>query len=427
MRVVVISDMHKIDAPFYDSHAPVPSDTNACNQGPSRKGTMSTVAATSSSPSLKLNFHAHHTLLSSSTPQLQQQSQSHQKYAAEIPNFHCLQDRVFGYSQMKYSGPVTKLHPLPLSESPRRSSNADQRHRATNTGPSHSSSLRQNHVWLVSRIFRLSRHDQQQPATISTTSSATVLSPNNSFIPEALQKHLPFGGIIQGGNSTGSYMSSISQNISSSTINHSTATTSAAGPASMFFKKPAVSNTAKLSSSPRSTLLLPRSDSTENLNDSFCSNNTCHGSSSSISSPSMSDYNVAICVFITVGPESQSSITDYWEELNSALLQLQSTVSKELFSSLPLLSKEFVPCSYSQPESVADLARQTISGYPYRRNFAKYLFTESTVIRHAIDTFKSRFFTAVREPRVICGQRKWPEILQVIRWILASFGSGSTK
>jgi hypothetical protein len=59
-------------------------------------------------------------------------------YSPEIPTFHSLQDHVFGSSQIKYTGPVTKLHPLPSSDSAQ-------------------------NKWLVSRLFRLDRPSKHQP------------------------------------------------------------------------------------------------------------------------------------------------------------------------------------------------------------------------------------------------------------------------
>ncbi|KAF5092097.1 hypothetical protein D0Z03_003054, partial [Geotrichum reessii] len=58
-------------------------------------------------------------------------------YSPEIATLHSLQDHVFGSSQIKYTGPVTKLHPFP-------SDNSTQ-------------------TWLVSRLFRLDRCDSTSP------------------------------------------------------------------------------------------------------------------------------------------------------------------------------------------------------------------------------------------------------------------------
>lgn len=52
-------------------------------------------------------------------------------YFTEIPSFHALQERVFGSSQIKYNGPITKLHLFPLKDRKARQK------------------------WLVSRLFRL--------------------------------------------------------------------------------------------------------------------------------------------------------------------------------------------------------------------------------------------------------------------------------
>lgn len=52
-------------------------------------------------------------------------------FFSEIPSFHALQERVFGSSQIKYNGPITKLHLFPLKDRKARQK------------------------WLVSRLFRL--------------------------------------------------------------------------------------------------------------------------------------------------------------------------------------------------------------------------------------------------------------------------------
>ncbi|KAF5098296.1 hypothetical protein D0Z00_002096 [Geotrichum galactomycetum] len=96
----------------------------------------------------------------------------------------------------------------------------------------------------------------------------------------------------------------------------------------------------------------------------------------------VADYTCAVCVFIS----NAASLTDYWPELCAALLQLQRTVAHKLSSTLPSYYKEF-----------SQRVRQPLG---------------DDDIRHAIDVFRQRFSSALRIPRVVCGQKNWPKVFQ---------------
>lgn len=231
-----------------------------------------------------------------------QSKQASSWFSADIPSFHALQDRVFGSSQIKYNGPVTKLHPFPLA--------------ADST----------SHKWLVSRLFRL---EQKLPRKLSSTKvSSTKVSTTVGTYPNP------------------------------------------AYPAS---------HHARLS------------DVSEN-------DNVAAGAAGSMS-PKVADYTCAICVFISSGSDSYSCITNYWNELSAALLQLQQAITARLVEQLPMAYRDF----QRDPS----------------RNY--HCFSLDEEIKHSVDTFKHRFLDAVRIPRVICGQKRWSELLGELRWADSHF------
>lgn len=81
-------------------------------------------------------------------------------YSPEIPTFHSLQDHVFGSSQIKYTGPVTKLHPLPSSDPAQ-------------------------NKWLVSRLFRLDRNPKHQQPNRKSNEVADYTCAVSVFISKA--------------------------------------------------------------------------------------------------------------------------------------------------------------------------------------------------------------------------------------------------
>lgn len=391
IRVVVISDVERLDIPFYDSSLNAQDFDYPARRSSISSPTQQRRSSLSSSPAFKL-------------PNII----SNQKYAAEIPNFASLQTRVFGHSHMKYSGPVTKLHPLPFTEvtqpdnctsSNTTTSNA-RNHDHNSSSSSKGSKLSSNspkQIWLISRIFKLSRGDNT--ISISTASTSTTTSPYSSnSIQDSLTKRLSFG-----------------INKSLKKQNHGNTCS----------KNDYYNNTSNSSDISRDCKSLDRSSASN---------------SSSPVGPTKSDYNVAICIFISVPHDCQSNITDYWEELSAALLQLQTTVSSELASNLPLLTRDFVP---STPDTIRPFNRtkkvQSYNGThpPYqsqhtssclpRKNFWRYSLSGSQTIKHAIEVFRDRFLISVRVPRVVCGQKKWSELVDIFEWALLLFGSNSEK
>lgn len=294
IRVAVISDIPFVDYPFFDSF--------------------------SIAPELATGYH-------------QSQLQQQHPWASDIPSFHALQDRVFGSSQIRYNGPITKLHPFPLA--------------ADST----------SHKWLVSRLFRLE-------STCGVVGAGSVGSPGNGADP--------------------------SSSLSLSTTDNSSPPVdpNPLYPASQVAAQP------------------PPGASASDLDVS--------GSQAVLgTAPKVANYTCAICVFITSpGTEENeidgetdtdgksSCITNYWDELSAALLQLQLVVAAKLAKRLPLRFREFQhdAARYYQCGAVDDQ------------------------VRHAVDAFKSRFLGAVRTPRVACGQKRWPELRDELRWAARQYG-----
>lgn len=281
LRVAVISDIPFVDYPFFDSF--------------------------SIAPEVATGYH-------------QSQHQQQLSWASDIPSFHALQDRVFGSSQIRYNGPITKLHPFPLA--------------ADST----------SHKWLVSRLFRLESTGGSPPSNGSDPSSASLwttdcppVDPNPRY------------------------------------------------PSSQVAAPPPGASDLDVSGSQAGLGLAPK----------------------------VANYTCAICVFISSSGAEQSEtacendadgknscITNYWDELSAALLQLQLVVAAKLAKRLPLRLREFQH----------DAARYYHCG------------AVDDQIRHAVDAFKSRFLGAVRTPRVACGQKRWPELRDELRWAARQYG-----
>lgn len=408
IRVVIISDIQRLDIPFYDS---------ASN---SQELVFPTVSSSVSIPSQQRRAS-----FSSSPVFKSPHHQFHQKYAAEIPTYSNLQSRVFGHSHMKYSGPVTKLHPLPLTEAPNcngshnsdtSNSNLSSSHSSTHSNSSNGSVASfapPKQVWLVSRIFKLSRNDRA--TTLSTPDTTSSVSASfNTFFQNSLNKHISF-----------------SDN-----------------------RSPLIKQSYNKTQSPQHNYLnftdpynTSPSKNTKKYNKT--SNPLSGSSSTSTVGPSISDYNVAICVFISSPHDPQSNITDYWEELTAALLGLQTSVSAKLSATLPFLARDFVATTCVDSYSSSDITssfnytqrsqcltfNSSTNQHQYqhntpctsRRNFHKYSLNGNQTLKHSIDAFKSRFLTSIRVPRVICGQEKWTELVNVFKWALTSFGPYSDK
>lgn len=121
----------------------------------------------------------------------------------------------------------------------------------------------------------------------------------------------------------------------------------------------------------------------------------------------VADYTCAICVFVTApanatateADAAQPCITQHWDELNAALLQLQDTVAARLAAQLPLSYRHF------QRDMV--------------RSF--HCFAADDVVKHAVDSFRHRFLDAVNVPRVLCGQKRWPALLNELQWAADHF------
>lgn len=112
------------------------------------------------------------------------------------------------------------------------------------------------------------------------------------------------------------------------------------------------------------------------------------------------DYTCAICVVVESGRDDQSSLTSYWTELTAGLVQLQGKLNHKLAQLLPMTYKEL---TYWKPFT------------------DPYLLHEMRDFEASVDSFKARFMDAVRIPRVVCGQQRWPELLVELKWAYSSF------
>lgn len=115
----------------------------------------------------------------------------------------------------------------------------------------------------------------------------------------------------------------------------------------------------------------------------------------------VADYTCAICVFVSPS-NSHSCITNFWDELNAALLPLQRTIAARLASVLPL--------------SFRELQRD------FQRGGASFgSISLDDEIKLVVDLFRQRFLGAVSVPRVICGQKRWSTLLDELRWAVFHF------
>lgn len=324
IRIVIITDVPHITYPLYDSH---------CDQ----------TSSTGHKPQTDL------------------------PYSAEIPSFQALQERVFGSSQIKYQGPITKLHPFPLNS------------RSLNSS---SSILQVKQKWLISRLFRL----ELQVSCCTTTDTAICDHPNPHTANHEFHKR-------------------------SAPFHWEESTT----------KDPAEANT------PSEDLLL-----TGGLTGPLSVPTTWRPTPSykqaknSIDADSpllakVADYTCAICVFITAGSDSPSCITNYWEELSASILQLQQSVADRLLISLPSTYRGF---KQSRP-SIPDATQPRLYSRNQYAQSPSYCLNNDDKIKGAVDVFKQRFLNAVRIPRVICGQERWPELMKELRWGYSYFDGKS--
>lgn len=385
VRVVILSDINRLDGPYYDS------------------------------------LHKKQSTFENNNNFRQAQSQQ-QNYTNEIPKYKNLRECVFGYSQALYENPVTKLHPIPLSPPSlnirrgsasrhphlknRKSYNFDHspENRFAHSLPSNfdinnydfpssrtsSSSTAKipksaddHQVWLVSRVFRLSK-----PQEIKTT----MVKP---LIPETIQKHFPFGSKTSSSLTTFSPSSSLP--VSSSPLGTNSISTHTAD---------TQTDTSGISEKTESE---PSPSSPQKVG------------------PTLSDYNVAICIFFHTSADSQSYITNYWKELTSALDELQNVVTQQLCSSLPLISRFNI---YNNYHDNYDSHFQE-AGYPHfspEHDFYNctcleraYLLNNNSKIQNAVESFKDRFLTAISIPRVICGRQEWKPLLNIIEWATSQY------
>lgn len=118
---------------------------------------------------------------------------------------------------------------------------------------------------------------------------------------------------------------------------------------------------------------------------------------------STADYSCAIaCIFIANGT-NPACLTNHWPELLTALDQLQKSVHAKLVSVLPLRFQEF------------------FFNNTYNRIVLQLNGTD--VFKSEIETFKHRLLSAARIPRALCGQNKWPELLEELKWVSYHLGS----
>lgn len=269
-------------------------------------------------------------------------SRRSQAFADEIPSFQALQERVFGSSQIRYNGPVTKLHPFPIPN-------------YLPTKPKDKPRQR----WLVSKTFRLEKN--------------TACTPSRNDPQEPPKPNLP----------------------------NSQSTRDAPNPRAAYH---AFRNGASLWQAPND-----RTPSSTARREN-CSTPVLISGSPDLGSTvdtETADYTFAICVFITSGIDGQSCITSYWDELTTALHQLHTDLAQKLL--------EYLPMTYRELRQFRNLAD------PY--NCQQMLsFQQNEDIISAVEAFKARFMAAVRIPRVVCGQRRWPEMLAELKWTAAHFG-----
>lgn len=123
----------------------------------------------------------------------------------------------------------------------------------------------------------------------------------------------------------------------------------------------------------------------------------------SLTPPMPQDVGCGICVFFNLPSDSQTMLTNHWEELSYALADLQKVVFNRLVEILPSVLREY---------------QANRRGTASKINTRKYsgLCDSDEGIRHAVDFFRTRFYGVVRIPRVICGQNRWSELFQEIKW-----------
>ncbi|KAA8910836.1 hypothetical protein TRICI_004024 [Trichomonascus ciferrii] len=127
----------------------------------------------------------------------------------------------------------------------------------------------------------------------------------------------------------------------------------------------------------------------------------------SLTPPMPQDVGCGICVFFNMPSDSNTMLTNHWEELSYALADLQKVIFNRLVEILPGVLREYQANRRGRGSAI---------------NTRKYsgLCDSDEGIRHAVDFFRTRFYGVVRIPRVICGQNRWSELFQEVKWACQS-------
>lgn len=294
----------------------------------------------------------------------------------------------FGYTPIRFSCNITKLHTLP------------------------SSNMSDRRTWIVSRLFKVSGGEERSiagsPAEqfISMSSNNTPRSVSGSpdlhgasSLPVA--SHL--GSCLNSNSECGSMRLSTDTSVGSSVPS---------GPAT----RESTLEDAIENDDPSWT---PRSNGNFVCPPSFSS---ASSSASASSSSSSKDIRCAICLIFNFSTQSQDLLTNHWNELSHALAELQKVVFEKLSESLYLSIQDYRFKS-SLPSK--------ISSFKYHHNYHQYqqrqqqqssqysLQSDEDVIR-ASYSFRHRFFNTLKIPRVICGQERWSDLYAHLYWSLYS-------
>lgn len=128
-----------------------------------------------------------------------------------------------------------------------------------------------------------------------------------------------------------------------------------------------------------------------------------NNSDNNIFHKSTADYSCAIaCTFIANGT-NPACLTNHWPELLAALEQLQKSVQAKLVPVLPLHFQELI--------------------FNNLYNRIVLQLNDTNLFKSEIETFKHRLLNAARIPRALCGQDKWSELLEELRWVSYHLGS----
>ncbi|ANB13855.1 hypothetical protein AWJ20_4806 [Sugiyamaella lignohabitans] len=125
--------------------------------------------------------------------------------------------------------------------------------------------------------------------------------------------------------------------------------------------------------------------------------------------PHTKDVRCAICISFNLPPESEDAITNHWTELSYALADLQATIYRKLERQLPQ-----VVLDSRRKKHTPIMSGGHGSGLNHDSRFSGgrvlYSIDGDLEIQNAVDFFKSRFSTALRIPRVLCGQDNWSDL-----------------